>query len=504
MSQHAPSLRRRVALAIALTIAFHAFALTVGLGLIAAPILGIVLADWANVWLAFFCIATGVTILRAIVPRRAPFEAPGPELRPEAQPRLFEVLRDVAREAGDEPPDAVYLAHDVNASVTEHGRPRRRVLLLGLPLLQALTVDELRAVVAHEHGHYVGGDLRAAAWVWRTRAALFRTLDALYDEERWGRRLVAQPFKWYAKAFLRITNAVSRREELAADALAARVAGTAAQASALRSLAAAAAAFPAYVDDDLDPALALGGRPPIAEGFARFLAVPAVRSATEEHLAQRLAEEQPDPYASHPTLRERLEALGADPVASAEPAAGPRAVDLLDDLPALERGLLREPDELRPLGWEDVGSGLHAPAYAEDATAAAGALGTLTVAGAGDAVRDLTPLARRLAPEDGEAPPEGALEAHAFHLVAGGVVAALHRAGWQVEALPGEPVTCRRGEHAIAPFADLGPVARGDRPAGDWREAVGGAGVGDLPLVPQEEPRFTRDAQPSTKSRTSA
>ena len=61
-----------------------------------------------------------------------------------------------------EPPERIYLAPDVNAAVFQRGGllgfGGKRVLLVGLPLFDALTVRQLRAVIAHEFGHFYGGD----------------------------------------------------------------------------------------------------------------------------------------------------------------------------------------------------------------------------------------------------------------------------------------------------------------------------------------------------------
>jgi Zn-dependent protease with chaperone function len=81
---------------------------------------------------------------------------------------------------------------------------------LGLPLLRVLTISQLRAVLAHEFGHYYGGDTKLGPWIYKTRSAIGRTLDSLRGHEGWS-SLLQLPFLWYGKMFLRITHAVSRR-----------------------------------------------------------------------------------------------------------------------------------------------------------------------------------------------------------------------------------------------------------------------------------------------------
>ena len=63
---------------------------------------------------------------------------------------------------------------------------------------------------------------------------------------------------WYGNGFLRITHAVSRRQELAADALAARVAGRSAMARALRTIHGAGDAFGFYWSNEVVPAISRG------------------------------------------------------------------------------------------------------------------------------------------------------------------------------------------------------------------------------------------------------
>jgi hypothetical protein len=92
-----------------------------------------------------------------------------------------------------------------------------REMGVGLPKLYVLTEQEFLAVLAHEFDHYLGGGTKLGAWIYKTRAVLENSL-AEFGEESWLRL----PFQWYARVFLRITSAVSRQEEYAADAAGAR------------------------------------------------------------------------------------------------------------------------------------------------------------------------------------------------------------------------------------------------------------------------------------------
>ncbi len=69
-------------------------------------------------------------------------------------------------------PHEVYIGADLNAGVAHVGGfagiGARPVMFVGLPLIASLTVSELRGVLAHEFGHYVGGETKLAPVIYRT------------------------------------------------------------------------------------------------------------------------------------------------------------------------------------------------------------------------------------------------------------------------------------------------------------------------------------------------
>ena len=470
-----PSLRSRALLAVTLTVGFYALALAISLGLIAAPIVLFAVSGRGNIWIALALIGAGIAILRAIVPPRDRFEPPGPELRPAEHPRLHSVLQDVAIKTGQAPADTVYLDLDMNASVLEHRG--RRLMLLGLPLLATLSVDELRAVVAHEYGHYVGGDTRFAGWIWRTRHAVLRTVhDLATAESGFRRNFVRWPFQWYAQLFLRITNAISRRQEFAADRLSARVASPEAAGSALRRLEALAPVYPRYWASDVVPMLDARKRPPLADGFYDLASHSAIAPALDEIVKTDIEGNEADPYASHPTLRQRLEALGAPMVTTAPGPAERPATELLENLPALERQLLidrfgEEVGSYEVADWS-AAADIHLARIRETAERFGPAFGAdLTIESAGRAVAN-RPAWRQalrdcLPPEDRDAP-EDVMDDVALNAIFAVVVTEAVDAGASVSARPGEEITLGLGDKALEPWTVLAAIGAGDRSAEAW------------------------------------
>src|SRR6266566_7859504 len=150
------SLRARAMLAVALTIGFYVLAI----GLIAVLVRIVFIPNVPGRVLAFCIVGAGAI---AIIPRPSRFVAPGPRLNPAGQPRLFAELEGVAEAVGEAMPEEVYVTPEMNAGVLQRGR--RRVMVLGLPLMQVMTVSQMRAVLAHEFGHYYGGDTRLGPWI---------------------------------------------------------------------------------------------------------------------------------------------------------------------------------------------------------------------------------------------------------------------------------------------------------------------------------------------------
>jgi heat shock protein HtpX len=482
------SLKQRALLAVALTAGFYVLALLVAGLLLLLPVLEGILLHQVTARLVLFCVVGAGIVLWSIVPRRSRFAAPGPRLLPAGQPRLFQVLEDVARRVGEPAPDEVHVVLDVNAGVLETGGwlgfGRRRVMLLGLPLLQVLTVSQLHAVLAHEFGHYRGGDTRLGPWIYRTREAIGRTLGALH-----GRSAALHvPFALYGRLFLRVTQAVSRRQEYAADELAALVIGARPLSGALRAIAGAGLAYPAFWEQELAPVLNAGYRPPLVAGFAEYLDQPHVFDRLDAAVDRRMAEPRHNPYDSHPPDADRIRFLAGLPPGPGI-SSDPPAISMLDGVPAIEADLIASlvrqgAPAPQPITWDEVCERVLVPSWERlhGRTAAgldgatAGSLPALTA----DSERLGTHLARALGVQ-GDVAPERA-RSLAVDVLGVALALALRANGWMVQAPPGAPVTMRRQDACVEPFLDAARLIAGEQDAARWQERCQRLGIGDVPL----------------------
>lgn len=96
----------------------------------------------------------------------------GLEVTPADQPELFAFLHKLADRAGAPRPHRVFLSARVNAAVFYDLSllnlvfPSRKNLEIGLGLVNALTLGELRAVLAHEFGHFAQRSMAVGRWVY--------------------------------------------------------------------------------------------------------------------------------------------------------------------------------------------------------------------------------------------------------------------------------------------------------------------------------------------------
>jgi heat shock protein HtpX len=471
-AQSARSLRTRAVLALLLMVGFYVFALAIAGGLLWVPYAEVTYAERVNARLTLFCIIGGLTILYAIVPRIDKFEAPGPRLTPANAPKLFDMIHDVAKATSQARPEDVYLLSDVNAFVTHRGGMMgfgsRRVMGIGLPLIKGLSPAELRAVIAHEFGHYVSGDVALGPWIHKTRAAIGRTLHHLGNN--W---LLTTVFAWYARMFMRMTTQISREQEFVADATAARVAGTAPAISALKRVEVIAPAFSTYMNQEVMPVLGAGYLPPVSEGFEKYMNDPDTHQMFQEYAKEVALGAEAGEFDTHPPTAERISALGRIKQPTREGAQASNAL-LLKDPDRHARALLEHNFgkdtvvKLKAIGWDDVGAKVYAQLWESTTKQHAKWLGTLTADQIPSDKKWFQAKGAELTRENPDATADYKV-AFAVHVLTCAVGAALLRRGWTVETAPGRPIVVVKDSERFNPRESISKLAEGALSAGDWK-----------------------------------
>jgi Zn-dependent protease with chaperone function len=278
--------------------------------------------------------AVAVALWRTL--RAKPEEPHGLPLGPDHGPYLWQMVHELAGVVRTRVPDEIRIVPDVNAAVVEHARllglvGGRRVLYVGLPLMQVFTLDQLRSVIAHELGHYSRRHTRLAAIAYRGRMAIGGTIGRIgpYNVVGWV-------FKAYARLYLLVDSAVVRRQELEADQASVLVAGRAAAAGALRELPVLSAAWNFYLGAYLEAGWELGYAPD--DLFGGFRAMVDARKAELDELRSAQPSREASIWDTHPPIVDRIAAIARTPESPTYRDDRPAAL-LLPDLAGIGRRL---------------------------------------------------------------------------------------------------------------------------------------------------------------------
>lgn len=478
------SVARRAAIALTLMVSFYLLALAVAFGLLWIAYADATSSQRAHLRLGFFCVVAAGSVLWAIIPRVDKFSPPGPRVTKADEPRLFEAIEDVAEKTGQAMPAEVYLVNDVNAFVTSRGGlmgfASRRVMGIGLPLLQAVSVQELEAILAHEFGHYHGGDVALGPWIYKTRAAIGRTIGQLEEH------VLQFIFVWYGNLFLRITHAVSRNQEFVADEVAARAAGAGVMISGLRAVHATSVAYQNYVQQELAPVVNRGYLPPVSPGFERYLGVSGMDAFLAAVVQYEEEQGTTDPFDTHPSLKERIAALKKFPEGS--PGDTRRASVLLNDRARYDR-LVHGPEsaaawahELEPIEWDKVVEAVYMPMWRSRVDSHGHLLRRYSIGTLPTTTTELVRLGSSLFGPGENQINDHARAGRAWQLIVAAVALRLAALGWTIEALPGNETILRRDGHELRPLSELQAVLDGRTPASQWSGRCAALGIADVPL----------------------
>lgn len=286
-------------------------------------------------------IVVGSTVISVL---RALFFKPGPKLEgkkiePETFPRLGAVLQETADAIETRRVDVVYLVPDTEVGVLEYSSLRRavfggrstRVLVLGVGLFDGMKQRELRAILAHEYGHFRNADTGG------TRAlAVQDSLVTLLRGIAGSGYARFNPAWWLLRAFTHlyqnVSSGASRLQERLADRWAIRAYGSEAFVRGLRHVIARDVEFTAHVSQTVKDVVDNQWSLPNLYEYDPELP-PA--SVLEAEVAKRMFRKTP--FDSHPPTQQRIE--------WAEQAALPGDRTRSDDLDPVW-DLFPEPEQL--------------------------------------------------------------------------------------------------------------------------------------------------------------
>jgi|GEM_PF-1160728 len=261
-------------------------------------------------------------------------------------PRLIAAIREVASRTVTTPLDEVYVAPGASIGVHQEGRGpfgmfgvKRRVLTLGLSTMSALTISELKAILAHEYAHFSHQDTYYSRFIHQVTLSIQQALAGMTGAG--GRLNYLNPFFWffwlYYHAYRMLACGFSRSREFLADRMAVSLYGKEAFISSLTKVATEGAMFEGMMFQNVDSLLAEGKAfENIYESFREYHGQ-NVTSEDRQKMYRALLEEKPSWFATHPTFQERLRAV--TPFADLPPQEPQPANSLFEDPVAIEKEL---------------------------------------------------------------------------------------------------------------------------------------------------------------------
>ncbi len=244
------------------------------------------------------------------------------------QKKLWNLTKEIATEIKakqinkiiitPDPGVGVYLEGNLFSTIFGGGK---RVLEIGLSSLHDLTVDEFKAILAHEYGHFSNRDTSWSSYTYSMGNSLTSTLRSMpgpsQDEKErggWVRLMMTlNPAYWllllYVMLYFKITNGFSRIREVMADITAMRMYGGKAFGSGLLKVATNDTIFSEIIQSKYVPELLKEEK--TISNFSKFMEIVfkgLEKKDIEEFQNNILSRSQThNVYDSHPALKIRID-----------------------------------------------------------------------------------------------------------------------------------------------------------------------------------------------------
>jgi Zn-dependent protease with chaperone function len=174
------------------------------------------------------------------------------EIKEADAPLLYQSINEIVHQVRTDFPKKIYISHEVNASVFYDSTflsmifPVRKNLQIGMGLVNSVSKNELKAILAHEFGHFSQRSMKVGSYVYTVNQIIY---NMLYDNESYGRLIswfasisnyfsffvsvgikIIEGVQWILRKLYNVVNLqhlkLSREMEFHADAIAVNIMGT--------------------------------------------------------------------------------------------------------------------------------------------------------------------------------------------------------------------------------------------------------------------------------------
>lgn len=173
------------------------------------------------------------------------------EISGKDQPQLFELIEDIVLQVGTSFPKRVYLSSEVNASVFYDSNfwsmflPVKKNLMIGMGLVNSVNQAELKAILAHEFGHFSQRSMKVGSYVYQVNQVISNMLfnNDSFEQVAYKWATISGYFYFFVKIAIKIIQGIqwilrqfyglvnkqylglSREMEFHADEVAAQITG---------------------------------------------------------------------------------------------------------------------------------------------------------------------------------------------------------------------------------------------------------------------------------------
>lgn len=241
----------------------------------------------------------------------------GRELSREEAPQLYAVIDELQEKLDTPPIHRVVIDQDLNAAMSQVPRfgpigNNVNSLVLGLPLLMNMSPEQAKSVIAHELGHLSGNHSRFSAWVYRMRTSWMRVMEEMDKHSGWATGWLVRFFDWYAPYFQAYSFPLARANEYEADAVAAQITSPKHSGSALVQAHVGGGMAENLFWDNINKEVEQHPKAPpqLHARLNQFLKAPGLDRGKLQTTLEKVMQMDTDSTDTHPSLQDRLQALG--------------------------------------------------------------------------------------------------------------------------------------------------------------------------------------------------
>lgn len=240
----------------------------------------------------------------------------GISIRSNDAPELFKIIDDLSLKLNSPNFHHVLITEDFNAAVVQIPRLgifgwHDNYLIIGLPLMQSLSIEQLTSVLAHEFGHLSKNHAKEANWIYRQRIR-WAQLYMLVEQNASRIDIIFRPFlKRFVPYFASFSFPVARANEYEADKISVELTSAETVAQTLTTV----NVIGCYLNEEFWPTIFKHAedmpKPTISPylGYVKQLSEFTEPNKTKQWLDQSLRL-QTNFEDTHPSLQDRLKAIG--------------------------------------------------------------------------------------------------------------------------------------------------------------------------------------------------